>query len=43
MICSIVLHDIDISQIAAMERWYWRDHSPEIARRFRPWAARHDK
>jgi hypothetical protein len=42
MIKSIVLHDIDMSQIAAMERWYYRDHAPEINRRFGPWLARHD-
>lgn len=42
MIRSIVLHDIPISAIAAMERWYWRDHSPEIVRRFGPWEVRHD-
>lgn len=42
MIRSIVLHDIPITHIAAMERWYYRDHSPEIVRRYGPWSRRHD-
>lgn len=25
-----------------MERWYHRDHSAEIARRYGPWLARHE-
>jgi hypothetical protein len=39
---SVVMHDIPLNHIAAMERWYWRDHGPEIARRFGPWLARHE-
>jgi hypothetical protein len=39
---SIVVHDIPINHIAAMERWYYRDHAPEINRRFGPWLTRHD-
>ncbi len=42
MIKSIVMHDIPISHIAAMERWYWRDHSSEIVGRYGPWEKRHD-
>lgn len=42
MLKSIVVHDIPMSRIAAMERWYWRDHAPEINRRFGPWLARHE-
>ncbi len=42
MFRSIVLHDIPINAIAAMERWYWRDHSPEIVRRYGPWTVRLD-
>jgi hypothetical protein len=42
MLKSIVMHDIPISAIAAMERWYFKDHSPEITRRFGPWEARHE-
>lgn len=42
MIRSIVVHDIPISHIAAMERWYFRDHSPEISRRYGPWLERHE-
>ena len=42
MIKSIVMHDINISHIAAMERWYFRDHGPEINRRFGPWLTRHE-
>lgn len=42
MIKSIVLHDIPMDHVAAMERWYWRDHSPEVVRRFGPWETRHD-
>jgi hypothetical protein len=36
------MHDIRISDVAAMERWYWRDHAPEINRRFGPWLVRHE-
>ncbi len=39
---SVVMHNIPMSDIAAMERWYWRDHAPEINRRFGPWIARHE-
>lgn len=42
MIRSIVLHDIPISHVAAMERWYFRDHAPEINRRYGPWLTRHE-
>jgi hypothetical protein len=42
MLKSVVVHDIPINHIAAMERWYYRDHAPEINRRFGPWLARHD-
>ena len=42
MIKSIVVHDILMSHIAAMERWYYRDHAPEINRRFGPWLTRHE-
>lgn len=42
MIKSIVLHDIPISHVAAMERWYFRDHAPEIVRRYGPWLTRHE-
>jgi len=42
MIRSIVVHDIPMSRIAAMERWYYRDHAPEIVRRYGPWLTRHD-
>jgi hypothetical protein len=42
MIKSIVMHDIPMNHVAAMERWYYRDHSPEIVRRYGPWEARHD-
>jgi len=42
MIRSIVVHDIDMSHIAAMERWYFRDHTAEIVRRFAPWLTRHE-
>lgn len=42
MIKSIVLHDIPIDDIAAMERWYYKDHSPEIVRRYGPWSVRHE-
>jgi hypothetical protein len=38
---SIVIHDISMSDIAAMERWYFRDHAPEIVRRYGPWLTRH--
>ena len=42
MIKSLVLHDIPLDAIAPMERWYYRDHAPEIVRRYGPWLARHE-
>jgi hypothetical protein len=39
---SIVLHDIPISHVAGMERWYYRDHAAEIVRRYGPWLTRHE-
>lgn len=42
MIKSIVMHDIPINDIAAMERWYYRDHAAEIVRRYGPWLTRHE-
>jgi hypothetical protein len=42
MIKSIVLHDIPVDAVPAMERWYHRDHSPEISRRYGPRLARHE-
>ena len=42
MIRSIVVHDIPIDHVAGMERWYFRDHAPEIARRYGPWLTRHE-
>jgi hypothetical protein len=40
MLRSFALHDIPVNDIAAMERWYYRDHAPEIVRRYGPWLAR---
>jgi hypothetical protein len=42
MLQSVVMHDIPMNRVAAMERWYWREHAPEINRRFGPWLARHE-
>jgi len=42
MIKSIVLHDIPLDAYPAMERWYYRDHAAEIARRYGPWLTRHE-
>jgi hypothetical protein len=42
MLKSVVMHDIPMEHIAAMERWYWGEHGPEINRRFGPWLARHE-
>jgi hypothetical protein len=42
MLKSVVVHDIPMNSVAAMERWYYRDHAPEINRRFGPWLVRHD-
>jgi hypothetical protein len=42
MIKSIVVHDIPADALAAMERWYYREHSAEIVRRYGPWPARHE-
>jgi hypothetical protein len=39
---SVVMHDIPMNSVAAMERWYWREHAPEINRRFGPWLVRHE-
>ena len=39
---SLVLHRIDIDNIASMERWYYLQHSAEIARRYGPWLMRHE-
>jgi hypothetical protein len=39
---SIVVHDIPLDDIAAMERWYHRYHAPEIVRRYGPWLVRHE-
>ena len=40
MLRSFALHDIPVNHIAVMERWYYRDHAPEIVRRYGPWMAR---
>lgn len=40
MLRSFALHDIPIDHIASMERWYHRDHAPEIVRRYGPWLTR---
>ena len=42
MLKSIVMMDVRSDDIAAMERWYYRDHSSEIARRYGPLPARHE-
>jgi len=42
MIKNIVMMDLPIDDIAEMERWYYRDHSSEIARRYGPWLQRHE-
>ena len=42
MLKSVVVHDIPMNHVAAMERWYWREHAPEINRRFGPWLVRHE-
>lgn len=39
---SVVMHDIPMDRIAAMERWYFREHAAEIAWRYRPWMEKHD-
>ncbi len=40
MFRSLVWHDIPISDIASMERWYYQFHGPEIVRRYGPWMQR---
>jgi hypothetical protein len=40
MIRSIVMHDISINDIAAMERYYFEHHAAELVRRYGPWLAR---
>jgi len=42
MIKSIVLQDIDMDYIAAMERWYFKNHVAEVNRRYGPWLTRHE-
>ena len=42
MLKRIVMHDIPMDSIATMERWYYKDHSPESVRRFGLWEAQHD-
>jgi len=42
MIRTIVMMDLPIDDIANMERWYYRDHSSEISRRYGPWLERHE-
>jgi hypothetical protein len=42
VIKSIVVHDIPLNNIAAMERWYFRNHAAEIVRRYGPWLTRHE-
>ena len=39
---SIVVHQIPINNVAAMERWYYQRHAPEICRRYGPWLHRHE-
>ncbi|HUJ69011.1 MAG TPA: hypothetical protein VLW86_05785 [Syntrophorhabdales bacterium] len=40
MIRSMAMHNIDMNYIAFMERWYYKLHGPEIARRYGPWLQR---
>ena len=40
MLRSFALHDVPVNHIAELERWYYRDHAPEIVRRYGPWLAR---
>ena len=40
MIRSFALHDMPVNNWAAAERWYFRDHAPEIVRRYGPWLSR---
>lgn len=40
MLRSFALHDIPLNEIASLERWYYRDHAPEIVRRYGPWLLR---
>ncbi len=39
---SVVLFDMDLNIVPAWERWYYEYHSPEVARRYGPWIARHE-
>ncbi len=40
MIRSMAMHHIDMNYVAFMERWYYKLHGPEIARRYGPWLER---
>jgi hypothetical protein len=37
---SFAMHHIDRNYLPSVERWYFRDHGPEIARRHAPWLVR---
>jgi hypothetical protein len=42
MIKTMVMLDIPMVNIAAMERWYWKNHCPEMVRRYGPWMTQHE-
>lgn len=42
MLRTIVMMDLPLADIANMERWYYREHSSEISRRYGPWLERHE-
>lgn len=37
---SFAMHSLDFNIFPSSERWYWREHGPEIARRYGPWITR---
>lgn len=39
---SIALQNIDMDYAPLFERWYYAVHSPQVARRYGPWLARHE-
>lgn len=42
MVKSIALQNIDMDYAPTIERWYYAVHSPQVARRYGPWLARHE-
>ena len=42
MIRTIFLMNANMDQIPALERWFYSVHAAQVARRYKPWLARHE-